>query len=38
MLQGDVRYTDRDAQQVTRAGARLQGNIKPRQLRHRDRI
>ena len=27
MLQGDVRYTDRDAQQVTKAGARLQGNV-----------
>jgi hypothetical protein len=27
MLQGDLRYSDRDAEQVTRAGARLQGNI-----------
>ena len=27
LLQGDLRYTDRDAQQVTKAGARLQGNI-----------
>jgi len=28
MLQGDIRYTDRDAQQVTKAGTRLQGNFK----------
>jgi hypothetical protein len=27
LFQGDLRYTDRDAEQVTRAGARLQGNI-----------
>ncbi len=27
LLQGDLRYTDRDAQQITRAGARLQGNV-----------
>jgi hypothetical protein len=27
LLQGDLRYTDRDAEQVTRAGARLQGNF-----------
>ena len=27
-LQGDLRYSDRDAEQVTRAGARLQGNVK----------
>ena len=28
LLQGDLRFTDRDAQRVTKAGARLQGNIK----------
>jgi hypothetical protein len=27
-LQGDLRYSDRDSEQITRAGARLQGNIK----------
>jgi hypothetical protein len=27
LLQGDLRYTDRDAEQVTKAGARLQGNV-----------
>ncbi len=27
MLQGDVRYLDRDGQQVTKVGARLQGNL-----------